>query len=90
MLAMMKNMLVVQVEFSALTNDGPTANLVWPNCRVANCLRILGAVWTLFLNLFKYILYFKNNWSVLKCLLLAPCHFQNLFVVIFMDEISTF
>jgi hypothetical protein len=28
-----------------------------------------------------------NSWSVLKCLLLAPCHFQDLFVVIFMDEI---
>jgi hypothetical protein len=53
---MTMNMLVVQVAFSALTNDGPTASLVWPNCYVANCLRILGAVWTLFWNLVKYIL----------------------------------
>lgn len=52
---MRMNMLVVQVAFSALTNDGPVATLVWPNCHVANCLRILEAVWTLFLNLFKYI-----------------------------------
>jgi hypothetical protein len=45
---MMMIMLVVQVAFNALTNDGPAATLVRPNCRVANCLRILGAVWTLF------------------------------------------
>jgi hypothetical protein len=53
--AMMMNTLVVQVAFSALTNDGSTAILVWPNCHVANCLRIPGAEWTLFLNLFKCI-----------------------------------
>lgn len=49
----MTNMLVVQVEFSALTNDGPTTTIVWPNCQVANRLRIVGVVRTLFLNLFK-------------------------------------
>jgi hypothetical protein len=50
---MMMNMLVVLVVFSVLINDGLTATLVWPICHVANCLRILGALWTLFLNLFK-------------------------------------
>ena len=49
----MMNMLVVQVEFSALTNDGPTTTIVWPNCHVANRPRIMGVLWTLFLNLFK-------------------------------------
>jgi hypothetical protein len=53
MRAMMMNIPVVQVAFSVLTNDGPTATVVWSNCHVANRLRILGAVWTLFLNLFK-------------------------------------